>query len=280
MKNAFVVAAAITSISIVACTDSNAPDTRSCVRGTLAQGASVRGTLDSRSCTTRGDLTVSYVDYRVALVAGQRYLFTLRGENRWHPTLELISDADPAAPPVTGWFTDGDASGAGATSEILIVPALSGNATLRIRDVSTGGAYALRSGVCGGSSQEIFTSGSISAQGSIDAGDCVIHDRWLQSDSAFAETFVLYLGREELKTVSVKARGASIGAFNPSVVVIGPFVAGMGGASTRQVTYSSSDSLSMQVQGASQAGDYIVAVAGRTPTMMGDYTLTVGPPAP
>ena len=282
MRTRIVFAAAACSVALAACSDSTAPNPANCERGALAIGALVQGKLDKQSClVTTGSVAERHVDYKVALMAGNRYLFTLRSETAWHPVLDLINDAAPTTPPITGWFTDGSTSGSGAYAELMIVAPFSGTATLRIRGTDVvGSAYTLRSTACGGSPHEIFISGSVSTQGTIDATDCMIHDRWLESDSARAETFVLYLGRDEIKTVSVKARGASAGLFKPGIVVTGPYVLGGGSGSMRQVTYSSSDSLSMQVQGTSQAGDYIVAVTGRTPSSTGDYTLTIGPPTP
>jgi hypothetical protein len=259
------------------CTDTSGPDSLTCDRGTLAPGALVTGTLARNACATGGQFSQNYVDYKVNVTSGQRYLFTVRSEAAWRPILELRNDADPAAGPRTGWSDEN--VGPGAHSEILFVSPYNGTLTLRVTASpanTTLGAYSLRSQQCGGSSQEITGALPLSADGSIDATDCVIHDRLMDNDSAHADTYVLYLGRNEVKTVRVKARGASVGNFKPSIVVTGPFVAGSS-ATERLYSVTTLDSLVVDVDGGNVAGDYILAVLGATPTQLGQYTLTVTP---
>jgi hypothetical protein len=267
----------VTLATVASCTDTSGPDSLDCSRGTLAQGALVTGTLAQNACTTGGEFGKKYVDYKVNATAGERYLFTVRSEAAWRPVLELHNDADPAAGPRTGWSDDN--AGPGAHSEILFVSPYSGTLTLRVTAAAgdgTVGSYSLRSQQCGGSSQEITGAAPLTADGSIDATDCVIHDRLMDNDSAHADTYVLYLARDEIKTIKVKARGASVGNFKPSIVVTGPFVAGSS-ASERLYSVTTVDSLVVDVDGGNVAGDYILAVLGATPTQLGQYTLTVSP---
>jgi hypothetical protein len=260
------------------CTDTNGPSL-SCNRGTLAPGALVTGTLSRNACTTNGggEFAQTYVDYNVIVTSGERYLFTLTSEAAWRPQLELHNDADPGAGPRLG--RSDDINGAGAHSEILFVSPYNGKLRLRVTAALGGlGEYSLRSQQCGGSSQEITGTGTVSAEGSIDATDCVVHERLMANDSAHADTYVVYLGRNEAKTIKVQERFVGDG-FVPAIVFTGPFVVG-DAASILTYSVTTLDSLVVQVQGGNVAGDYILAVAGRTPTTGGAYVLTVGPPAP
>jgi len=261
----------------VSCTDTSGPDSRDCNRGTLAAGAVVTGTLAQNACTTSGEFAQTYVDYDVAVTSGERYLFTLQSETAWRPVLELRNDADPAAGPRTGWSDD--TSKVGAHSEILFVSPYNGTLTLRVTTAQgAGGSYSLRSQQCGGNSLPIEGSGTVSAEGTIDAADCVIHDRLMDEDSAHADTYVVYLDRNEVKTVKVQERFLGDG-FVPAIILTGPFISGAP-TSVRQYSTTSLDSLVVQITGGNDAGNYILAVAGATPNTVGAYVLTVGPPAP
>jgi hypothetical protein len=266
-----------TLVVLASCTDSSGPGSRNCNRGTLAAGAVVTGTLLQNACGTGGEFAATYVEYNVSVVTGERYLFTLRSDGAWSPVLELRNDADPAAGPRTGWSDE--INGAGGHSEILFVSPYTGTLTLRAGAAPGGaGAYSLRSQQCGGSSQEIDGSAPVSVEGSIDANDCVIHDRLMDSDSAHADTYVLYLGRNESKTITVKRRFTG-DTFVPAVVLTGPFVSG-DAASQRMYSVTSLDSLVVQADGGNVAGKYILAVASATPSAVGAYVLTVSPVAP
>lgn len=268
-----------TLASAASCTDSSGPGAPVCNRGTLAPGATLSGTLARNACTNpvTGGAAQTYLDYNVTVVSGERYLFTLQSESAWSPVLELINPNDPAAGPRTGW-SDGTAT-AGSHSEILFVSPYNGTLTLRVTAGAGGvGAYSLRSQQCGGNSQEIAGTGSVSAEGSIDAADCVIHDRVMDNDSAHADTYVLYLDRNEVKSIKVKRRFVG-DSFVPAIVFTGPFVSGEP-ASDTEYSVTSLDSLVVQVGAGNVAGRYILAVAGRTPNTIGAYVLTVSPPAP
>lgn len=277
MKSRSIAAIAAVTFAVVGCNDSTSPKARTCDRGTLAHAAVTSGTLASGGCTSALE-SGAWADYTVNLTDGERYLFSVRSETAWSPSLELINPADPLADRRLGWS---DAvAGAGAHSELMFVSPYTGPVTLRVRGTTNPGAYVLVSRDCGGSSHEIFTSGTVATTGTIGTDDCVMHDRLLAPDSAHIETFVLYLGRYESKTVTVKARGASVGIFHPMIAAEGPFIVGLGGLPNRMVATSSGDSLSVYVNGTGVAGDFILAVGGRTSSDFGDYTLTVGPGAP
>lgn len=268
-----VVAAALLS----GCRDATDPHDVNCSRGTLAPGATVTGTLAQGACTTSDEFAPTYVDYTVTVSSGERYLFTLQSETAWRPVLELHNDADPAAGPRTGWSDD--TSKVGAHSEILFVSPYNGTLTLRVLAVQgPGGAYSLRSQQCGGNSLPIQGGGTVSAEGTIDAADCVVHDRLMDNDSAHADTYVVYLGRNEVKAVKVKERFLGDG-FAPAIVLAGPFISGSP-TSVRQYSMTSLDSLVVQITGGNDAGNYILAVAGATPGTVGAYVLTVGPATP
>ena len=274
MKSRILLLAAAASVAAAACTDNTAPKT-SCDRGSIAVGESATGTV-SGACTTRGEFSETYADYHVNLTAGERYLFTVRSDAPWKPALYLMT---PAGPRLPGWSDTN--TGIGAHSELFFVSPYSGPMTLRIVAAGgTPGAYTLRSAQCGGSSAEIFTHATVGAEGTIAASDCVVHDRYLPADSTHVDSYVLYLDRDETKTVTVTARGASAGTFHPAVILSGPYVAGAAIASQHTVGSSSATSLSMQVKGGSQAGQYILGIGGATAGDLGDYTLTMGPPAP
>lgn len=278
MKTRSIAAVAAVTFAVAGCNDSTSPEAKTCDRGTLAHAAVTSGTLASGACTSPLE-SGAWADYTVNLTDGERYLFSVRSETPWTPTLELINPADPLADVRLGWS---DAvAGAGAHSDLMFVSPYTGPVILRVRGTgSNPGAYVLASRDCGGSSQEIFTPGTIATTGTIGTDDCAMHDRLLAPDSAHIETFVLYLGRYETKTVTVKARGASAGIFHPLIAAEGPFVVGMGGLPNRMVATSSGDSLSVYVNGTGVAGDYILVVGGRTSADVGDYTLTVGPASP
>jgi hypothetical protein len=278
MKSRFVPSVFAAAIAATSCTETSGPSEAGCNRGTLNAGATVSGTLASGTCKGTGELVQNYVEYTTTLSSGQRYLFTLRSDSPWPPILELINDADPLAGARTGWSDE--IVGTGGHSQLMFVSPYNGPVTLRVRSglADHPGAYTLRSSLCGGSSVEIGAT-AVSSQGTIDANDCVIHDRFMDADSAHADTYVLYLGRNESKTITIKARGASVGIFKPAFVLTGPFVAGSPG-SARQYTVTSLDSLSVPVDGGNVAGDYMLAVMGAGPTMYGDYTLAVGPTPP
>jgi hypothetical protein len=278
MKLRFVPLAIAIVVAAAACTETSGPAEAGCNRGTLTAGGTVSGTLASGTCTGTGEFARTYVDYTTTVSSGKRYLFTLRSDAPWPPILQLINDADPLAGARTGWSDE--ILGTGGHSQLMFVSPYNGPVTLR---VSSGvsdhpGAYTLRSSQCGGSDLEIGAT-EVSAQASIDANDCVIHDRFMDADSAHGDTFILYLGRNESKTIKIKARGASAGVFKPAFVLTGPFVAGSPSTS-RQYTVTSLDSLSVPVDGGNVAGDYMLAVLGAGATMYGDYTLTVGPTPP
>lgn len=266
-----------TFTAAAACTDTNGPDSLTCNRGTLTSGALLTGTLARDACTTGGQFAQTYLDYNVNVTSGERYLFTLRSESAWKPVLELHNDADPGAGSRTGWSDE--ITGVGGHSEILFVSPYNGTLTLRVTGTGGGlGAYSLRSQQCGGSSQEINGTAAVSAEGSITANDCVVHDRFMDNDSSHADTYVVYLDRNQVKTVKVKQRFTGDG-FVPSIVLTGPFVSG-DAATERMYSVTTLDSLVVQVGGGNVAGRYILAVAGRTPNTFGAYVLTVGPAAP
>ena len=268
-----VISAAV--IVTVSCTDTSGPESR-CERGTLELGGSVSGTLSQGACTGNGEFAQTYLDYKVNLVSGQRYLFTLRADAAWRPQLELLSASDGTLLQM-GWSDD--IVGAGAHSELLLVSPSNGPATLRVTaGLGAQGAFTLRSSQCGGSSQVFEGTIALGAQGTIDASDCVLHDRLMDNDSAHADTYVVYLDKNAVKSIRVKARGESVGTFIPAIVFTGPFTVD-GSLSLRQFSVSSADSLITQVGGSNVAGNYILAVAGSTPNTLGAYTLTVGPAA-
>lgn len=277
MRTRSITAVAATFLMVAGCNDSTSPKAQNCDRGTLAHAGVASGTLASGACTSALE-SGAYANYTVNLSDGERYLFSVRSETAWSPELELINPADPLAITRLGW--PDMVAGAGAHSDLAFVSPYTGPVTLRVRGRNNPGAYVLTSRQCGGSSQEIFTSGSISTSGTISADDCVLHDRLLAPDTARVETFVLYLGRYETKTVTVKARGASAGSFHPMVMLEGPFVVGDGGLPSRMIALASGDSLSVQVSGTGVAGDYALVIGGRSSADLGDYILTVGPPAP
>jgi len=275
------IASAACLLALAGCTDSTSPKPKAaqnCDRGTLAHWVVTSGTLASGACTSALE-GGAYADYTVYLSDGQRYFFSVRSETPWTPSLELINPADPLADRRFGWSDE--VAGAGAHSVLMFVSPYTGPVTLRVRSASSNaGGYVLSSSECGGSQQEIFTSGTLSTFSWIDRSDCVLHDRLLSPDSAHVDLFVLYLGRYETKTVTVKARGTSAGIFHPMVAVEGPFVVGLGGLPDRMIALGSSDSLSVMVSGAGVAGDYMLAIGGRSSTDLGEYTLTIGPPTP
>ena len=278
MKSRFIPLAIALAATGTACTETSGPADQGCHRGTLTAGGTVSGTLASGACTGSGEFAATYSDYTTTLVAGERYLFTLRSDAPWPPVLQLINSADPAAGARTGWSDD--IVGTGAHSQLMFVSPYNGPVTLRVTSglAEHLGAYTLQASQCGGSSIEIGAT-AVSAQGTIDANDCVIHDRVADADGSHADTYVLYLGRNESKTITIEARGASAGVFKPAFILTGPFVAGSP-SSERQYTVTSLDSLSVPVDGGNVAGDYMLAVMGAGPGVFGDYTLTVGPTPP
>lgn len=282
MRTRLIAAIAAVTFAVAGCSDSTSPKPKptvqNCDRGTLAHWVVTSGTLASGACTSALE-SGAYADYKVYLSDGQRYFFSVRSETDWSPSLELINPADPLADRRFGW--PDQVAGAGAHSVLMFVSPYTGPVTLRVRSTAGNpGPYVLTSSECGGSQQEIFTSGTLSTFSDISPGDCVLHDRLLAPDSAHVDLFVLYLGRYETKTVTVKARGASAGIFHPMVALEGPFVIGEGGLPSRMIAMASGDSLSVQVSGAGVAGDYMLAIGGRSSADLGDYTLTIGPPAP
>jgi hypothetical protein len=252
----------------VACSDSTSPNDRQCERGTVAHPAAVTGTLSASSCTfTVGATSVAYADYSVTLSQGERYQFTLTADGAWQPALELRQPQRDDSVLVTG-LTDAK------HSEILLVAPYSGAYTLRVHGAAGAvGAYTLRSSLCGGSSQEIFSTSPVSTTGTIDASTCVVHDRFLTADSTRANLYVLYLGRQETKRITVKATS---GTLTPTFILTGPFL-DHNSVSSRQLSVAGTDSLSTTVGGGSVAGDYILAVGGAQYGQMGTYTLTVSP---
>jgi hypothetical protein len=274
MKSRFFLLATAASVAAISCTDTVAP-TKGCDRGVLAPGASATGTV-LPACTTPGEFSETYVDYHVTLVAGERYLFTVRSESEWKPALYLVT---PAGVRVPGW-SDAN-TGTGAHSELLFVSPYNGPVTLHVVAATQAlGRYTISSSQCGGSSEEIYTDATVGTEGSIAPTDCVVHDRYLPADSTHADSYVLYLDRDESKTVTVTARGASAGTFHPAIIFSGPYLSGESTSSQHAVGSSSETSLTMQLTGGNQAGRYILAVGGADPGNFGDYTLTVGPPAP
>lgn len=263
-------------LAATSCTDTSGPSETGCNRGTLNATGTVSGTLASGTCPGVAEFGQKYVEYTTTVSSGHRYLFTLRSDAPWRPVLQLINSADALAGARTGWSDD--IAGTGAHSQLMFVSPYNGPVTLRVTaQTGSPGAYTLRSSQCGGSDVPFYTTGVVEA--TIDANDCVIYDPVTDADSAHADTFILYLGRNESKTIKIKARGASAGIFKPAFLVTGPFVAGSQ-ASKRQWAVTSLDSLSVAVDGGNVAGDYVLAVMGAAPTMYGDYTLTVGPTPP
>ncbi|NUO63426.1 MAG: hypothetical protein HOQ11_17550 [Gemmatimonadaceae bacterium] len=264
-------------VLVAACSDAPVgPRGLPCARGTLARGTGVESTIAGSACTTtEGSATRAYADYDVDLTEGERYVFTLRSSDAWKPLLEL-RDPSTGAFVRSGWVTG--AGEAGTTAEMLYVAPQSGRFTLRVREADSGaGAYTLHSQICGGSSTEIFSSQTVGAEGTIDAADCVVHDRWLDADSAHAETFVVYVNRAETKRVTLAARGGS--TFVGAVIVVGAFERDAS-AWTRAVA-SGASQVSLDLTGPSdKGGTYMIVAAGNTIANLGDYTLTVGPPAP
>ncbi|HWE41159.1 MAG TPA: hypothetical protein VG432_01545 [Gemmatimonadaceae bacterium] len=264
-------------LPLASCGETSGPSDAGCNRGTLNHGTSVSGTLASGSCKGTSEFGQRYVEYTTTVSSGQRYLFTLRSDAAWRPILQLINSADPLAGAHTGWSDE--LAGTGAHSQLMFVSPYNGAVTLRVTAgaVDNPGAFTLQSRQCGGSDVPIRAGAVFDA--TIDANDCVMHNRFAEVDSAHADTFILYLGRYEAKTITIKARGTSAGVFKPAFVLTGPFIAG---SSTSKWAYavSSSDSLSIPVEGGSTGGDYMLAVMGAAPDMYGDYALTVGPTAP
>ena len=274
MKSRFILLAATASLAASSCTDSVAPKTN-CDRGTLQAGASATGTL-LPACTTPGEFSETYVDYHVTLTAGERYLFTVRSESQWKPALYLVA---PSGLRLPGWSDTN--TGTGAHSELFFVSPYTGPMTLHVVAATAAvGEYTISSRQCGGSSEEIFTHATVGTEGTISASDCVVHDRYLSHDSTHVDSYVLYLDRDETKTVTVTARGASAGSFHPAVIFSGPYVDGASTSSQHTAASSSETSLTVQLTGGNQAGRYILGVGGASATDVGDYTLTVGPPAP
>ena len=274
MRSRLLLLAAAAGVAASSCTDTSAPKA-ACDRGALSVGATATGTL-AHACTTSGEFSETYVDYQVNLLSGERYLFTVRSESDWKPALYLVA---PSGLRLPGWSDLN--SGTGAHSELFFVSPYNGPVTLRIVTANGRvGGYTLRSTQCGGSSTEIDTDGTVSTDGTIAATDCVVHDRYLPHDSTHADSYVLYLDRDETKTVTVTARGASADTFHPAIIVSGPYVGGASTSSQHTVGTISANSLTMQVTGGNQAGDYILGIGGASPGDFGDYTLTVGPPAP
>ena len=275
MNARFIPFAVATLVAVTSCSETSGPSAAGCDRGALNAGGTVSGTLATGTCKATDVPGQPYVEYTTTLTSGQRYLFTLRSDSPWPPILQLINSADPLAGARTGWSDE--IVGTGAHSQLMFVSPYNGPVTLRVTSGAADhpGAYTLTSSLCGGSSIEIGAT-TVSAQGTIDASDCVIHDRFMDADSAHADTYVLYLGRNESKTIKIKARGASAGVFKPAFVLTGPFVAGSPSTS-RQYTVTTLDSLWVPVDGGNVAGDYMLAVMGAGPTMYGDYTLTVAP---
>lgn len=269
LSSSLVLLAALTA----ACSDSPLAPGLPCARGSLAYGAAVTSTLATTSCTESELGTPrAYADYDVDLVDGQRYMFTVRSTDAWKPDLEL-RDPITGARIITGWATGTGETG--TTAEILYVAPQSGRFTLRVIEGDHGkGTYSLRSQSCGGSSQEIFSATTVSIPGTIDAADCVLHDRWLDADSAHAKTYVLYVNRAEVNRVSLVARGAS--PFVGSVVIVGPFERDASG-SMRAVSSSGANSYFDFTGPSDKGGTYMVAVTGSTFANLGDYTLSVGP---
>ena len=249
-----------------------------CARGTLARGATVASTIAGSTCTmAEGSAELSYADYDLDLAHGERYAFTVRSNDAWKPLLEL-RDPSTGERIASGWVTG--TGEAGSTAELLYVAPQSGHFTLRVREGDSGeGTYTLRSQTCGGSSAEIFSSQTMGAEGTIDAADCVLHDRWLDADSAHAESFVVYVNRAETTRVTLAGRGAGASAFLGTIVVVGPFERDASG-STRAMTTGATQ-LSLDFTGPSdKGGTYMVVVAGKTIADLGDYTFTVGPATP
>lgn len=280
-SHAFCSLVAALLVAAISCTEisgpSGPPGSR-CNRGTLTVGGAVSGTLASGACTATGATAETYLDYTTTVTAGERYLFTLRSDEPWPPLLMVINPADTATGTWTGW-SDGIV-GTGGHSQLLFVSPYSGPVTLRVASglATHPGAYTLRSSQCGGSSVAIGAS-TVSLDGSITADDCVIHDRFIPADSTHADTYILDFHGDGPKSVTIKARGNSVGNFHPAFVLTGPFVAGSS-ALARQYTVSSADSLSVPVGGSPWVGKYLLAVAAASPEMTGDYTLTVAPASP
>ena len=259
-------------IIVVACSDSTSPR-QACVRGTLSAGAVESGTVAANDCAFNVlGSKVGYTDYRVELEQGERYLFTLAASGLWQPTLQLLQPQHDDSIMVAGWA---DSDGIDVrTSEILFVPPYSGTFTLRvISNSGTNGSYTLRSRSCGGSSTEIFGNTPISTSGTISATSCVVHDRFLDADSIHADLFVLYLGRNESKVITVKRTSGNL---VPAFIVTGPFLERPSGFS-RQVSIAAVDSMSSTVTGGNVAGDYILAVGASRYEQTGGYQLTVSP---
>ena len=274
MKPRFILLAATASLAVSSCTDSVAPKP-DCDRGTLQPGASATGTL-LPACTTAGEFSETYVDYHVTLTEGERYLFTVRSESPWKPALYLVA---PYGGRMPGWSDSN--TGTGAHSDLFFVSPYTGPMTLHLVAATAAiGRYTISSQQCGGSSEQIFTHGTLGTQGTIALTDCVVHDRYLPSESTHVDSYVLYLDRDETKTVTVEARGASVGTFHPAIIASGPYISAS--SPTFQHTVASSDqgTLTMQLTAGNQAGRYILAIGGASPQDVGDYTLTIGPPAP
>jgi hypothetical protein len=262
----------VAAFLVTTCADSTSPR-GTCFRGTLGAEAVESGTVAANDCafTVQGG-KVGYADYRVHLDQGQRYLFTLSTTGQWQPTLQLLQPQHDDSIMVAGWSdTDGiDVR----TSEILFVPPYSGTFTLRvISNSGTNGSYTLRSRSCGGSSTEIFGDTPIGTSGTISGSSCVVHDRFLDADSTHADLFVLYLGRNESKVISVKRTS---GTLAPAFILTGPFLERPAGFS-RQVTVAAGDSVSSTVTGGNVAGDYILAVGAARYEQYGGYQLVVSP---
>lgn len=266
-------------VLLSACADGSlGPNRLPCARGVLPRPASVSSTIDGSSCTmVEGSTRPLYADYDVDLTDGERYVFTVRSTDAWQPLLEL-RDPSTGERIASGWVT-GDAR-AGSTAELLYVAPRSGRFTLRVREGDAGvGRYTLRSQVCGGSSEEIFSPQTVGTESTIDAADCVVHDRWLPRDSAHAETFVVYVNRAETKRVTLAGRGAGAADFRGAIIVVGPFE--RGSSSWTRAIAGGASTVSLDLTGPSDmGGTYIVVAAGNTISNLGGYTMTVGPPTP
>jgi len=274
MKSRFALLAAAATVAASSCTDTAAPNT-GCDRGTLSVGASATGTV-SHACTTTGEFSETYVDYHATLVAGERYLFTVRSESAWKPVLYLVT---PAGLRLPGWSDFN--TGTGSYSELFFVSPYTGPVTLHVVAASESlGGYTISSKQCGGSSVEIDSDVTVGADGTIAPTDCVVHDRYLPADSTHADSYVLYLDRYETKNVTVTGRGTSAGTFQPAIIFSGPYLSGESTSSQHTVGSTGETTLTMQLTGGSEAGRYILAVGGANPGSFGDYTLTIAPPTP
>lgn len=262
------IATLLVLVTVAACTNPEDPDRGSCVRGSLSMEGTVSSSLDTRDCELRSTSSTRYhEEFNVQLQQGQRYVFTMRAES-FTPSLELRSASDSL---LTGGVVDAlDASA--RVASLVFVAQQSGAYKLRASAVGGGtGSYSLASRAnCGGSSEEIYGSATLSTTGTISASDCEISHYWLPQKSARVDLYVLYLGRGESKEITVSPQeGSSIA---PVI-----YVRGVNGLAFHEgVAYGWTPGMLTVENTSSRDALYVLAVGGSAATPW-SYTMTVEP---